>query len=130
VVENSPAHEAGILPGDFIIEAEGQRIRGWGGLEEIIPVLVPEKPVDFRVRRGEEELEFVITPQAIPLTAIAATGGLHSTCYFSLEKGIPLKVDLVSRDLVFTLTDASGTSEERKVELHLTEEMKFSGDSE
>jgi membrane-associated protease RseP (regulator of RpoE activity) len=130
IVENSPAAVAGILPGDLVTEAEGQKIRGWGGLEEIIPVLVPGKPVAFVIRRGEEDIEIEITPEAVPLAAITGTGGLHSTCYFSLDRGMPVKVDLVSRDLVFTLTNASGMSEERKAELHLTLEMKFSGDTE
>jgi hypothetical protein len=128
VVEGSRAHEAGIQPGDFIIAAEGQRIRGWGGLEEILPFLVPEVPVEFRVLRGEEELEVEIAPEGIPVAALSATGGLHSTCFFSIQRRIPLKVDVSSRGLVFIVTDAEGESEERAADLHVVLEYQYSRD--
>ncbi len=127
VVEDSRAHEAGIEPGDFIIEAEGQRIRGWGGLEAIIPVLVPEMPVEFRVRRGDEEFEIEITPEGVPLAFISATGGLRSTCYFSIERGIPMKIDLVSEDLIFTLSNAEGEEDVREIDLHYILEYQRGG---
>jgi len=116
VVEDSTAREAGIEPGDLIIEADGQKIRGWGGLEAIMPVIPPGQPVKFKVMRGDEELDIEITPVGVPLANISATGGLHSTCYFSIETGIPLKIDIESIDLAFTLINAAGESDERSVE--------------
>jgi membrane-associated protease RseP (regulator of RpoE activity) len=124
VVENSRANLAGVQPGDFIIAAAGQRIRGWGGLEEILPVLVPEMPVLFRVRRGDQEFDISVAPEGVPLVAISGAGGLHSTCYFSLSRGIPLKTDVTSADLVFTLTNAQGETEEKEAYIQLVMEYQ------
>jgi len=127
VVENSRGYQAGIRPGDLIIEAEGQRIRGWGGLEDLIPILVPDLPVEFRLLRGEEELSVKIAPEPIPLAYIAGTGGLKSTCYFSLDRGIPLKTDLNSENLVFTLTNSTGEQETREVDIRIVLEYRYGG---
>jgi len=127
VVEGSRADQAGILPGDFITAAEGQRIRSWGGLEEILPQLVPDKPVDFLVRRGEDEFSVEIAPEGVPLAWISASGGLSSTCYFSIERGIPLKIDLVSNDLVFTLTNPEGEEVQREADIHIVMEYQYGG---
>ncbi len=127
VVEDSRAHEAGIEPGDLIIEAEGQRIRAWGGLEEILPQLVPEVSLVLVVLRGEEEIDIEIAPEGVPLAWIAGTGGLRSTCYFSIERGIPLKTDLTSENLVFVLTNAEGVEIERDVSLHIVMEYLYGG---
>jgi len=116
VVEDSAAREAGIEPGDLIIEAEGQKIRGWGGLEAIMPVIPPGQAVEFKVKRSDEELDIEITPVGVPLANISATGGLHSICYFSIETGIPLKIDIESIDLAFTLVNSAGESDRRSVE--------------
>ena len=129
VVEGSRAHEAGIQPGDFIIEAEGERIRGWGGLHEILPVIAPEVPVEFTVRRGDDELEIEVIPKAIPLAIIEGTGQLHSTVFFSAERGIPMKIDVESEDLKFTLTNPEGESEERAADLHIVLEYQYSGEA-
>lgn len=127
VIENSPAHAAGLQAGDIITKAQGERIRGWGGLEELVPVLVPGRTVEFHVRRGEVEIKVEITPERVPLATVSASGGLHSTCYFSLEKGIPLKIDLVSQDLRFVLTDAEGNSDERVADIHYVMEYEYGG---
>jgi len=127
VVEGSRAHEAGIEPGDLIVAAEGQRIRGWGGLEEILPLLVPDMPVDFTVERGEEEFSVEVAPEGLPLAWISGAGGLRSTCYFSIARGIPMRVDLASEDLVFTLTNAEGETEERPADIHIVLEYKWGG---
>jgi hypothetical protein len=127
VVEDSRAHEAGIEPGDLIIAAQGQRIRGWGGLEEILPQLVPGVPVEFTIKRGEEEMNITVTPEGLPLAWLTATGGMTSTCYFSLDRDIPLKVDLISDDLVFTLTNADGEEDVREADLHIIFEYQYGG---
>jgi hypothetical protein len=127
VVKDSPANKAGIQPGDFVIAAQGQRIRGWSGLEAILPVVVPGMPVKFRVRRGTEELDIDITPEGVPLATISGVGGLHSMCYFSMDSGLPLKVDLISKDLKFTLTNGQGETQERDAEIHLVMEYQRGG---
>jgi hypothetical protein len=122
VVEGSRANLAGIQPGDIIIKAESQRIRGWGGLQEILPLLVPEKDVDITLVRDGQTMEIPVTPEAVPLAFITGSGGLISTCYFSLEKGVPLKVELTSAGLVFTLTNSAGEIETRDAPIHIVME--------
>ena len=127
IVDGARAEEAGIEPGDLVIEAEGERIRGWGGLEEIIPLIIPEKPLELRIKRGDEEFDVEIIPEGIPVALVSAAGGLKSTCFFSTDRGIPLKVDVQSEELVFTLTYPNEETEEREVELHIIWEYQYSG---
>jgi len=127
VVENSRAHEAGIEPDDLIIAAEGERIRGWGGLEEILPLLAPGVPVEFTVMRDDEEMEVSITPEGVPLAWLNAAGGMTSTCWFSMDRNIPLKIDLISDDLVFVLTNAEDEEEVREADLHIIMEYQYGG---
>ncbi len=124
VVEGSRAHEAGIEPGDFITAAEGERVRGWGGMGEILPYLVPDVEIEFTVRRGEDEFDITFAPEGIPVAQITATGGMHSRCYFSIERGIPLKVEITGQDLVFVLS-TDEESEEREPDLHLVFEYQY-----
>lgn len=126
VVENSRAHEAGILPGDMFVAVEGQRIRGWGGLLEIIPFLIPGVAVDFTVKRGEDELDVAVTPEGVPYADVTASGGLTSTVFFSLERGIPLKIDLTSEDLTFSIHKPDGTIEDRRADMHIILEYQYS----
>ena len=127
VIEGSRAEEAGIQPGDMIIAAEGERIRGWGGLEEILPLIVPEKEFELTVMRGEEEIDVLITPDGVPVADVTATGGMRSTCFFSLDRGIPLKIDLVSEDLVFTLRMSDEDTEEKRADIHYVWEYQYAG---
>jgi len=128
VVEDSPAHLNGIEPGDMIIAAEEQRIRGWGGLEDIMPLIPPGHIVEFTVQRGDDEFDVNITPDAVPLANISATGGLHSMCWFSLETGIPLKIEIQSVDLEFTLENSDGETDQRTVDFsYLLEYERKSG---
>jgi membrane-associated protease RseP (regulator of RpoE activity) len=127
VIEGSRAEEAGIEPGDLVIGAEGERIRGWGGLEEILPLIVPEKELELTLKRGEEEINVVIVPEGVPVADVTAAGTMTSTCFFSLDRGIPLKVDLTSVDLVFTIKTNEDESEERPAEFHYIWEYQYSG---
>ncbi|MCX6646783.1 MAG: PDZ domain-containing protein [bacterium] len=127
IVNGSRAEDAGILPGDLIIAIEGERIRGWGGLEEIMPLVVPEKELELTVMRGDEELDFVIIPEGAPVADVTASGGLKSTCMFSLDRGIPLKVDLKSENLVFMLRTSEEETEEKQADIHFVWEYQYAG---
>jgi hypothetical protein len=127
IVEGSPAHEAGIQPGDFIIAAQGQRIRGWAGLMEILPFLVPDVEVEFTVKRGDEELRIKFAPEAVPVANVTAVGGLTSLCYFSLDEGIPLKVEVSDQDLVFTLSAEGMEPEVRPMNIRIVLDYQYEG---
>lgn len=53
IVENSPAEEAGFMPGDIIVEANGKTIDDRNELDTIIKTN-PNKEIEFKVKRGEE----------------------------------------------------------------------------
>ena len=127
IVERSRAEDAGIEPGDLIIEIEGERIRGWGGLEEILPLIVPEKELELTIQRGEEEIDMVIIPEGVPVADVTAAGGMISTCFFSLDRGIPLKIDVASEDLIFLLAMSDEDVEEKEAALHFVWEYQYAG---
>jgi regulator of sigma E protease len=63
-----PAMEAGLQAGDEIVEVEGQSVATWGDLVDVIHAR-PEMATQLVVQRGEETLNFEVTPQKgkIPL---------------------------------------------------------------
>ncbi|MFQ5736725.1 MAG: RIP metalloprotease RseP [Thermodesulfobacteriota bacterium] len=61
VAPGYPAKEAGLEPGDRILSVDGHKIGHWVELEELVHNSGDEKK--FVVRRGDETLEFLITPK-------------------------------------------------------------------
>lgn len=65
VQKGSPAEAAGLLPGDLILQIDGQTVNSW---EKITPLIYGSKgkPLDVQVNRktslGDEILNFSITP--------------------------------------------------------------------
>ena len=66
VVPGGPAAQAGFLPGDVIVRAEGRTIRYFGAVKQLI-VLRSGLPTSFVVQRGGQELTIVATPQRGPV---------------------------------------------------------------
>lgn len=64
VVAGMPAAEAGIRPGDRIVEVEGDRIHAFQDLRRYIDPN-PGKPLHIVVERGGERLDLRITPTAV-----------------------------------------------------------------
>ena len=73
VEPNSPAKEAGILPGDILVGAEGQKCVQIG-MDEVRNIIRGEEgtEVTVEIQRGEELLTFTITRRAIQIQV--ATG--------------------------------------------------------
>ncbi len=73
VVPGSPAETAGLAPGDLITRAAGKEVDGW---EEVrFEILTsPERELPLTVRRGEETLEMVVVPSAVPRYGIGDAG--------------------------------------------------------
>ena len=74
VNENGPAHEAGLLPGDMIIGAAGQDIRGMD--TEGVAGLVKGKEntkVELTVLRDGEEKRFTVTRKKVAVTVATGT---------------------------------------------------------
>lgn len=56
-----PAAEAGLLPGDYLVEADGMEIQSNAALAKYIGVS-GGKPIRFLVKRGEEQFEATVNP--------------------------------------------------------------------
>ena len=59
---DSPADQAGLLPGDLVTEINGDKIVVWDDLAAAVQAM-PEEPLDFIVQRNGEEIPLQITPE-------------------------------------------------------------------
>ncbi len=67
VVENGPAHSAGMLPGDTIIEIDGIAVDTWEEMTTVIGPASVEKPLHVEVERvGEDGLVMTIPMEIQP----------------------------------------------------------------
>lgn len=62
VAKDSPSYEAGILPGDRIVEIEGTEISSWNDISETIGDL-GERDISVSVERSGEEYRYEMTPR-------------------------------------------------------------------
>ncbi len=67
VISGGRAEAAGLQPGDEIISANGQQVRGWSHWVEIVRAS-PELDIDVVVQRGGEAVDLVIRPERTPIS--------------------------------------------------------------
>ncbi|MEA1872267.1 MAG: RIP metalloprotease RseP [Chloroflexota bacterium] len=63
VVENSPAEEASIEPGDIILEAAGQPVNKWGDLSNIVNSVEEGTEITLLLLRNGEEIQTTVKPK-------------------------------------------------------------------
>ncbi len=61
VLKDTPADRAGIEPGDQIVSIDGNSIRYWHDVEQMVHENIG-KELRFKVRRGEKKIERYLTP--------------------------------------------------------------------
>lgn len=60
-----PAGQSGLKEGDAIFEIDGQRVKFWDELVEIVRKETSGAPISFRVERNRQILEFAVSPKVI-----------------------------------------------------------------
>ncbi len=60
VLRASPAERAGILPGDVLIAVKGEPVRDPRAMLDMVAALPPGQKADFRVLRGDTEVELSV----------------------------------------------------------------------
>jgi Do/DeqQ family serine protease len=66
VLQNGPAAQAGIRPGDVIVQVAGKPIENVSQLLTDVAALKPGEAAKFRVQRREEAMELTVTPGLRP----------------------------------------------------------------
>jgi len=74
VAENSPAEEAGIEPGDIILEVEGQPVHRWGDVEDIVNSVEEGADITLLLLRNGQEEERTLKPQLDPESQLLKIG--------------------------------------------------------
>jgi serine protease DegQ len=66
VLQAGPAAQAGMLPGDVIVQVQDQAVRNVGEMMTAVAALTPGVASDFGIQRGSESLTLSITPNERP----------------------------------------------------------------
>jgi regulator of sigma E protease len=64
VVKGLPADKAGLRHGDLIVAINAQPVERWETMQELV-AQSQGRPLDFKVRRGNEIIELTITPESV-----------------------------------------------------------------
>ena len=63
VASGSPAHAAGLLPGDLIVAADARPVTSFESLQVVVAARL-DKPLDLEIVRGEGRLTLRVTPRS------------------------------------------------------------------
>jgi len=66
VLQNGPAAKAGIKPGDVIVQVAGTPVTQVAELLSSVAALKPNKAVEFKVKRKDQDLVLAVTPAQRP----------------------------------------------------------------
>ncbi|HYE40124.1 MAG TPA: PDZ domain-containing protein, partial [Ramlibacter sp.] len=66
VLQNGPAAQAGIRPGDVVVQVGGKDIANVSELLTIVASLKPGSATEFKLQRRDEPLEVTVTPGRRP----------------------------------------------------------------
>jgi len=66
VAANSSAEEAGIEPGDIILEVEGQPLHRWGDMQDIVNSVEEGAEITLLLQRNRQEIQTTLKPRFDP----------------------------------------------------------------
>ncbi|MCB1055127.1 MAG: RIP metalloprotease RseP [Acidobacteria bacterium] len=75
VQEGSSAAAAGIVPGDRIVEVDGDPMAQWDDVQVLLMTAARDR-VKLLIERGEQQFTATVTPQPIPETSLRDTAGI------------------------------------------------------
>lgn len=109
-IENTPAFNAGIHPGDEIVEVDTKPVKG-ESLDQVVKEI--RGPINTKVAltvlRGTEHKRFVLTRAEIPIRAVANESNLTGNLgYIRLDSFISSKANEEMRRALKDLSGASG----------------------
>jgi len=74
LVENSPAEEAGIEPGDIILEVDGQLVRRWGDVQYIVNSAEEGEEITLLLLRNGQVKDRTLKPELDPESHLLKIG--------------------------------------------------------
>lgn len=91
IAKGGPADKGGLKTGDRVLEIDGEKIDDWVTLTHIVSSN-PQKPLSFRVQRGKEIIETVVTPRLVEIATLKDVGIVETTgrIEVALERSLPL----------------------------------------
>jgi C-terminal processing protease CtpA/Prc len=111
LVADSPAHEAGLAPGDKILAIQNVRITDWWDIPEIVPYLPPGGEIAIKYERSEEEHEVTLNAGTIEIAEVEGEGTFTFDIYFGVSRGHVISMEGKTDDLTLRLHTDNGLEE-------------------
>ncbi|MGA1794280.1 MAG: PDZ domain-containing protein [bacterium] len=106
VVPGSPAHTAGVLPGDAILRLGAMAVHTWSDLSLAVSLSPVDQPSPLMVKRGGQEATLAVTPQGTMSGRMNASGRIKGSCIFDVTRGVLIAQRISPFSLTSTVTIA------------------------
>jgi len=109
VAPDSPAAEAGVQPGDLILDVDGQEMVNWRDLEMAL-FTAGDRQLDIRIERGDEVRAISLTPTAVSRYQVGYAGiaAPLEPVIVQLDPGLPAaRAGLEPGDLILSVDGQS-----------------------
>lgn len=108
LVTESPAEDAGLLPGDKILTIAKVKILDWYDIPELMPYLPPGEDVTIEYERDGEEQAVTFETGTLEIAEVEGGGTFDFDIYFSVNRGHVVEMDGKTDDLELKLYSDRG----------------------